>query len=192
MSDLQTPMQRNMKGLVGIFGKPEPCVPSMPTMTLICDEVHDPGNLGSLLRCAAAAGVQFVVLTPSCADVWGLKALRAGMGAQFRIPVYQGMSWVEISECMARNKSIIRVAEGCALQNYSQVDWTVPSALVVGSEAHGPSESAIAAAHESIGIPMTDEVESLNVAMAGAVVLFEAKRQRDQKSPISLLPTSEN
>ncbi|CAN8067752.1 unnamed protein product [Agarophyton chilense] len=171
----------NPQGLVGIFEKPHPCLPDFPTMSLICEEVRDPGNLGSLLRCAAASGVQFVALTPGCADVWSLKALRAGMGAQFRVRVRQGMSWVDIVDYMKKNEISIRVADGFAKKNYSLVDWTIPSALIVGSEATGPSEAAFSAAHEKIAIPMSGEVESLNVAMAGAAILFEAKRQRDNK-----------
>lgn len=165
--------------MVGIFEKPSPDLPNIPTFSLICDEVHDPGNLGSLLRCAAAAGVHFVALTPGCADAWGLKALRAGMGAQFRVSLCQGMSWPSIVECMKRSNTTIRIAEGCAEKDYALVDWSVPSALVVGSESIGPSKAALSAGHERIAIPMSDDVESLNVAMAGAIILFEAKRQRN-------------
>ncbi|KAI0564831.1 RNA methyltransferase [Gracilaria domingensis] len=169
----------NPQGLVGIFEKPHLTLPERPIMSLICEEVRDPGNLGSLLRCAAASAVQFVALTPGCADVWSLKALRAGMGAQFRIPVRQGMSWADIIAYMRKNDIRVCIADGSAGKSYSFINWSIPSALIVGSEATGPSEAAFGAAHEKIAIPMAMEVESLNVAMAGAVILFEAKRQRD-------------
>lgn len=154
-------------------------MPKSPTLALICDEIRDPGNLGSLLRSAAAAGVQAVALTRGCADAWGLKALRSGMGAQFRVPITSDMEWSQIRAYCDATKMNIKVAEGSSKLSYTQIDWRAPSALVIGSEAQGPSVEAFKAAHHKISIPMSDHVESLNAAMAGAVILFEAKRQRE-------------
>lgn len=164
--------------MVAVFDKPEVSLPVHTSLSLICDEVRDPGNLGTLLRSAAGAGVDTVLLTAGCADIWNLKVLRSGMGAQFRLPIKSGMSWKEIVDYLESMKTVIRVAEGSTQASYSHVDWTIPSALVIGSEADGPSETAFAVAHESIGIPMASGVESLNAAMAGTIILFEAQRQR--------------
>ncbi|XP_043976341.1 rRNA methyltransferase 3A, mitochondrial [Gambusia affinis] len=90
------------QGVIAIFARPDPARlsfsqrdPSLP-LSLICDNVRDPGNLGTMLRCAAAAGCQDVLLTKGCVDVWEPKVLRAGMGAHFRLPVYPNLDWDEI------------------------------------------------------------------------------------------------
>lgn len=166
------------QGLVAVFDRPNPQLPPLPSLTLICDQVRDPGNVGTLLRSAAAAGVGAVLMTAGCADVWGLKALRAGMGAQFRLPIKCGMTWSHISDYVELTNSVLRVAEASSDIDYTQVDWSVPSALVVGSEADGPSAEAFSACEEKVSIPLSLQMESLNAAVAGAVILFEAKRQR--------------
>lgn len=147
--------------------------------------------MGTLMRSAAGAGVDGVILTSGCADVWSLKALRAGMGAQFRLPIISNMKWPTLSEyllckykcsvCVADGESSNRVSRGnCAAASvhYADYDWTMPSALVVGSEADGPSADAQALAQYKVSIPLSNDVESLNAAVAGAVILFEARRQR--------------
>lgn len=168
----------NIQGLVGIFERPNSALPQQPHLTLICDNIHDPGNLGSLLRSAAGAGVNAVCLSTGCADVWGLKALRAGMGAQFRLPIQTGMKWEQIEAYVRRADARVRVAEGGGVE-YTAVHWGGISALVVGSEAEGVSMEAREMADEMVGIGLGGGVESLNAAMAGAVILFEAKRQRE-------------
>lgn len=156
--------------------------------------MRDPGNVGTLLRAAAGAGADGVLLTPGCADPWGLKALRAGMGAQLRMPVVCGVGWPAID-------ALLRADLGCAVcvadgddagsarpaadrrpsVGYAQHDWTAPSALVVGSEADGPSAEAHALASARVSIPMANGMESLNAGVAGAVILFEASRQRGEQ-----------
>lgn len=155
--------------------------------------MRDPGNVGTLLRAAAGAGADGVVLAPGCADPWGLKALRAGMGAQLRMPMLTGVAWPEIeallvadlgcSVCVADGDDA-GGAEGAFVRRssvgYADHDWTGPSALVVGSEADGPSAEARAMATTRVSIPMANGMESLNAGVAGAVILFEASRQRAQ------------
>lgn len=159
--------------------RPERTLPSDATLVLIADEVHDPGNLGTLLRSAAASGANAVATTTGCADVWGLKALRAGMGAQFHIPVQTTMQWDSLT-CYTRDNRLhvyVAAASHDAVP-YTNVDWRLPSALIIGSEANGASPAAFAAAETAVYIPMAAAVESINAAMAGTVVLFEAQRQR--------------
>lgn len=164
-----------------MFKRPISNLPALSTLTLVCDEISDPGNLGTLLRSAAGAGVQAVALTPGCADVWSLKALRAGMGAQFRLPSQSNMTWTQIQDYIRASGGRIRVAEGKSSTLYTHVDWSVPCALVIGSEAEGPSVEAFNAADEKIAIPLEAGVESLNAGMAGAIILFEASRQRREQ-----------
>lgn len=105
--------------------------------------------------------------------------LRSGMGAQFRLPTQPNMTWPEIVHYLEAIGSQIRIAEGASDTLYTDVNWTVPSALVIGSEAEGPSEGALQTRHRKVAIPLASGVESLNAAMAGSVILFEARRQRN-------------
>lgn len=173
VSDTQQPA-----GILGVFPMPTPPLPRTPTRVLILDRVSDPGNMGTLLRTAAAAGVDVVVLSPGCADPYNPKTLRGGMGAHFRIPVV-GAEWPEIvGYCESVN---VYVAAGDGDTPYYAPDWTSPSALIIGSEAHGVGTEADALATKRIYIPMAAQTESLNAAMAAGVILFEAARQRQVK-----------
>ena len=156
-------------------------------LLLICDRLSDPGNLGTLLRSAAAARVDAAFLAPGTVDAFNPKVVRAGMGAHFRLPL-ESLDWDKIGE---RVKGLsVRLAEAQSPRfasnlksqiRYDQANWTQPSALIIGSEADGPSEAARACAAESIYIPMPGETESLNAAIAGSIILFEAVRQRSGK-----------
>jgi len=170
------------QGVVAVVGRPSTSVVPGSTLLLALDGVADPGNVGTLLRSAAAAGADGVVLTKGCADVWSPKALRAGMGAQLRLPVLTGFEPDGVV-AWARGRGLrLRVADGSGVMAYDGVDWAAPSVLVVGGEAEGPSAALLAAADEVVAIPMLGEVESLNAAVAGSVVLYEARRQRSVAS----------
>jgi RNA methyltransferase, TrmH family len=148
--------------------------PSANSLLLICDGLADPGNLGTLLRTAAAAHVDSTLLAPGTVDPFNPKVLRGSMGAHFRIPI-ETLDWEQIK---ARTAGLqVRLAEATGGARYDEVDWKVPSALIVGSEADGPSTEARALAGQSIYIPMPGGSESLNAAVAGSVILFEAVRQ---------------
>jgi TrmH family RNA methyltransferase len=174
----------NPQGVVATF--PMLNWPSPPSVTgeplvLICDDVQDPGNLGTLLRTAEAAGVSAVWLTPRCVDIYSPKVVRAAMGAHFRLPFYPEQDWSEIANSLSALgiADLIYATEADASRPYDAVDWTKPSALIVSNEAHGLSEEATSfASGGSISIPMHGDAESLNVATAAAVILFEAARQR--------------
>jgi TrmH family RNA methyltransferase len=163
------------QGIVGVFPLPTPNVPRSPQHILILDAISDPGNLGTILRAAAAAGVDLVLLAPGCVDPYNDKVLRGGMGAHFRVPVIN-QSWDKIAEtCSGLNVSLAEMNGDLA---YDAADWSGAWALIVGSEAHGASEQAGALAHQRVHIPMAAATESLNAAIAAAVILFEAARQR--------------
>ncbi len=163
------------QGIVGVFPIPTPNIPRSPQHVLILDAIRDPGNLGTILRSAAASGVDLVLLAPGCVDPYNDKVLRGGMGAHFRVPVIN-QSWDKIAEtCTGLNISLA-VMDGNL--SYDAANWSQPWALIVGSEAHGASEQAGLLAHQRVYIPMAAETESLNAAMAAAVILFEAARQR--------------
>lgn len=150
--------------------------PGQSGLALMVDGVRDPGNLGTLLRSAAAAGVDQVILLPGVTDVWAPKVLRAGMGAHFRVAIRQAQGAAQAAEWIAGLQPWLATAAGAHL--YTAVDWTRPSALIIGGEARGAGAAAGVAAGREIRIPLAGGVESLNAAVAGSIILFEARRQR--------------
>ena len=146
------------------------------TFALILDAIRDPGNAGTLLRSAAAAGVQAVIFGPQTVDPFNDKVLRAGMGAHFRVPLRICATWEQVRRILGSGPGLY-LAEADAQLAYDQVDWCTPCALVVGGEASGAGAPARAES-TAIAIPMHSGVESLNAAVAGSVILFEAARQR--------------
>ncbi len=154
--------------------KPQP-LPTQPAQLLILDAIANPGNLGAMLRTAAASGADAVLLGPDCVDAHNPKVVRGAMGAHFRLPVAH-LNWSQIENYADPLTVWLSDAHGNTL--YTEVDWRGPSALIVGNEARGVGREARALAHGSVKIPMAHETESLNAAMATAVILFEAFRQR--------------
>ncbi|NWX97783.1 MRM3 methyltransferase, partial [Nothoprocta ornata] len=225
-SDVVTP-----QGLLGIFSKPDYTKMAYPAdqlsnslpLVLICDNIRDPGNLGTILRSAAGAGCKKVLLTKGCVDAWEPKVLRAGMGAHFRVPIIANLDWESLPEklpagvrvCVADNRDAgvrteleptaestpgtleshpgacpgageARAAAGDAgmalvAQQYHESWAWPPVAVVVGGETQGLSAGALRLAAGTGGrrlvIPVAPGVDSLNSAVAAAILLFEGKRQ---------------
>ncbi len=170
VSDTQQP-----SGILAVFAIPKPPIPRGATRVLILDAVREPGNLGTILRTAAAAGVQMAILAPGCVDPFNPKVMRSGMGAHFRLPIVEA-SWTEIAAfCQDLTIYAASADSACA---YTAVDWQSAWALIVGNEAHGISREAQQMSQRIISIPMSAASESINVASAAAVILFETQRQR--------------
>lgn len=152
-------------------------LPDLTNFILIPDQIRDPGNLGTLIRTAAATGVQAMYLPPETADAFAPKVVRAGMGAHFRLPM-QEMDWDEIKQvCMEANLQIF-LADMAGL-SFWETDLRGPLAMIVGGEAEGASEQARELANATVSIPMPGKAESLNAGIAGAVLMFEIVRQRN-------------
>lgn len=149
--------------------------PERPTLLLILDKLRDPGNLGSALRTAEAAGAEGVLLTPGTVDAYNPKVVRGGMGAHFRLSIRTGC-WSEIAA--ATQGLQVWMAEVRGGVPYYDVDWSPPSAIIIGNEAHGASKKAQELARSRVCIPMPGQAQSLNAAVAAGVILFEAARQR--------------
>ena len=149
--------------------------PPSLSLALVVDRLRDPGNLGSILRSANAAGVEQVILAPKTVDPYNPKVVRGAMGAHFRLPIV-ALSWPEIAETLTDIQVLLADARG--ERTCYEVDWTRPSALIIGGEAHGASREAAELAMATIAIPMHGGAESLNAAVAASVILFEAARQR--------------
>jgi RNA methyltransferase, TrmH family len=149
-------------------------------LLLVLDAVSDPGNLGTILRSALAADCDEVLLAPGCADPLGPKVVRAGSGAHFHLPLREMASWKEIGAALqgAPPAHQVLLAQADARQPYDSFDLTQRTALIIGNEAHGPSQDAQRLATAGLSIPMWNKVESLNAAIAASVVLFEGARQR--------------
>jgi len=169
-SDTVTP-----PGLLAVVPMADVPPPERATCTLVVDEVRTPGNLGAILRSAAASGVDQVVLAPGTVDPYNPKVVRGGAGAHFYLPLLS-LSWPEIETRLQGLDVWLAAAEGDL--PYTQVDWRRPLALIIGGEAQGASAEALARANGQVTIPMERGVESLNVAVAASVLLFEIARQR--------------
>lgn len=165
-------------GILAVFHMPatlESATARAAPIILVLDGLRDPGNLGACLRVAAGADCRHVLLAPGCVDLYNPKVVRGAMGAHARLLVWQS-SWSEIrSACEGRD---VWVADASGRRDYDAVDWRQPNAVVIGAEAAGISPEARALAAGALRIPLANQVESLNAAVACGVILFEAARQR--------------
>jgi TrmH family RNA methyltransferase len=144
---------------------------------LVLEDVQDPGNVGSMLRSAAAAGITHVLLSRTSAFAWSPKVLRAAQGAHFLLNIVEGVDVVAYARSYC-GRSLALVPHGVGVRRLYDVDMTGPTAIFIGNEGGGLSAELVAAATHGVTIPMPGKVESLNAAAAGAVCLFEMARQR--------------
>jgi len=147
------------------------------TLLLVADQVRDPGNLGSLLRIADSAGVDAFLMTEGCVDLYNPKVVRSAAGAHFHVKMTRGVELARLKGDMSGRVSLLGL-DPRGDMNYLNVDMTNPVALTVGNEAFGIIEEDQGVLDGTIHIGMPGRSESLNVASAAAVVLFEAIRQR--------------
>ncbi|EGZ45356.1 TrmH family RNA methyltransferase [Neisseria wadsworthii 9715] len=155
-----------------------PDEPSLPNNgdCVVLEQVQDPGNIGTILRSAAAAGVRQIVLSKECADVWSPKVLRAGMGAHFLLKLY---TRADLNIWRERYfGQVWATALGHNNQSLYNINLKQPCAWIFGNEGSGVSQVMQEAANGTVRIPMLGETESLNVAMAATICLFEQMRQR--------------
>ncbi|HZV61351.1 MAG TPA: RNA methyltransferase [Methylophilaceae bacterium] len=160
-------------GILAVAKIPHLAAPKEPGFAVLLEDIQDPGNLGSILRSAAAAGVEVAYLSTGCADVWSPKTLRGGQGAQFMLPVVEKSDLIAVSTEF-RGTLLAASLKGETL--YS-MNLTGPIAFVFGNEGAGLTDEMLHAATHRVRIPMPGNVESLNAAAAAAVCLFEHVRQ---------------
>jgi len=148
------------------------------TLVVVCIDIRDPGNLGTVLRSAEAAGAGAVVCCDGSVDIYNPKVVRASAGSLFHVPVVAGGEPVEVLERLgaAKLQRLGTAAEGG--ESLDEIDLRSPVAFVLGNEAHGLPERVDACIDRRVTIPMAGRTESLNVGMAAAVLCFEAARQR--------------
>jgi TrmH family RNA methyltransferase len=147
-------------------------------LIVVLHQINTPSNAGAILRAAEAAGASGVIATKGATDLFAPKTLRGAMGSAFRLPVWTDADFAEAIDWCKERRITIYAADLRAPKNHTEIDWRRACAVVFGSEAHGLSNAETAAAQERIRIPMRAPVESLNVAVAASVILYEAARQR--------------
>jgi TrmH family RNA methyltransferase len=173
ISETETP-----PGIAAILPFPEntPPAPGVPLL-VIADGVRDPGNLGTMLRTALGAGATAFYTTPSTVDLYNPKVVRAAMGVHFRLALRSNVGWdlldQELAHCAA-----VWGADAGGETLYTAADLTQPTALIIGNEDRGISPEGLDRCTDLLAIPLAGGLESLNAAMASAVILFEAARQR--------------
>lgn len=161
-------------GIIALVATPPHTAPATEGFCLLLDGVQDPGNVGSILRTAAAAGVDQVWLTPGCADIWSPKVVRAGMGAHFLVPLLER---IDVTTALDQFKGKLATTTLDDAKSLYETDLRGDLVLALGSEGAGVSEALLARAEIRIRIPMAPKVESLNVGAAAAICLFERMRQ---------------
>ncbi len=166
---------RQPQGVVAVVRQPQLAV--RPGLRLVLDGIQDPGNLGTLLRSAAAVGAGLVVTTGGSCDAFSPKVARAAMGAHFLVPLRTDVAYADLAKLTDTAGRVFAAGSDGAL-DYDLVDWRQPATLIIGNEAHGISRELLALADAQVAIPLPGGIESLNAAVAGSIVLFEALRQQ--------------
>lgn len=177
MNALATTVQPD--GIVAVAPR-KPAIPlSLPQtgLGLALETVRDPGNLGTIVRSAAAAGVEGLWVSADSADLDHPKVLRASAGAWFRLPMTVSPDLQEVASQCRQQGIPVFATSAQADKTYWEIDWCRPSLVLLGNEGAGLSPELVALADRSIRIPMTNEMESLNVALSAALIAYEAYRQ---------------
>ena len=171
LSELKTP-----GGIIALIPIPQPGIRLTDSVfALLLEDIQDPGNLGSILRSAAAAGCDAVFLSQGCADAWSPRVLRAAMGGHFALSIHEQQDLVVIAESFDGS---LLAASLQARSTLYECDLRGKLAFMIGNEGAGLTGDLLACATGIVAIPMPGRVESLNAAAAAAVCLFEAVRQR--------------
>lgn len=154
-----------------LFERPKPIAVALETL-------QDPGNVGTIIRATEAAGGSGVALSSGSAEPYSPKALRSSMGSAFRLPIARRVAPATMIEAAKERGLRVFATAPVGAELYTDIDWTGPSLLVIGNEGAGLSPESLALADTIVTIPLSHPVESLNAALAAAVILFEAMRQR--------------
>jgi RNA methyltransferase, TrmH family len=179
---LSAAMTEHPQGVAALVEAPQftvhamfPSAPGPAPLVVIAASLQDPGNLGTLVRSAEAFGATGMILLPGTVSLWNAKTLRASSGSAFRLPV---LALTAEAAFTALRDHGVRILAAVARDGDSEADLHGPSALLIGNEGSGLPEAWIAQADARVTIPFTGAVESLNAAIAGSVLLYDAMRQR--------------
>jgi len=179
---------KTSQGAIGLFVQPtwpKPWeTPLQSGLVLVACELRDPGNLGTIIRMGEAAGARGLLLAKGTVDPYHPKALRASMGSLFRLPVVSVILDEKVTDTLTGSAQVVATVSQGGIAPW-EADLTRPTFLLVGQEAAGLPEPLLERATVRVTIPMAKQVESLNVATATAMLLYEAIRQRTTRPPHS-------
>ncbi len=175
LAETETP--QGVIAVVDLPATPLPTFDAHDGFVLILDGVRDPGNVGTLIRAAAAAGCDAVITIAGTADAFAPKVVRSAMGAHFRLPVVADCDWKIVGPALAALPTVVG-ADGAASLLYDAVNWTRGCAIIIGNEDHGLSAEGRRWCTATARIPMARSVESLNASVSGAIMVYEVVRQR--------------
>jgi len=147
-------------------------------LLVVLHQINNPVNVGAILRTSEAAGAAGVIATRNTTDPFSPKSLRGAMGSAFRLPIWNGPSYVEMIDWCRQGGIATICSDVDATTSHTEIDWTGPSALILGRESTGLTPEELELADHRVSIPMKGMAESLNVAVAAGVLLFESARQR--------------
>ncbi|MDO4321342.1 MAG: RNA methyltransferase [Lachnospiraceae bacterium] len=147
-------------------------------LVMALENIQDPGNLGTILRTAEGAGVTGVLMSAGCVDIYNPKVIRSTMGSVYRMPFYYAENWEGALNSLKQAGVSVYAAHLRGRDTHDRQDYRSPSAFLIGNESRGLSEETAAFADTYIRIPMCGQVESLNAAVASAILMYEANRQR--------------
>jgi RNA methyltransferase, TrmH family len=147
---------------------------------LILDMIRDPGNMGTIIRTADAAGLTGVVITGGCVDAYNPKVVRSTMGSIFHIPLYYFDTGIDAIRFLKAKGIKIYASHLKGACSIYEADLTCPAAIIIGSEADGISEDTALQADMLVRIPMNGKAESLNASVAAGIIMYEAVRQRQK------------
>ncbi len=148
-------------------------------LLLVLENLQDPGNLGTILRTGEGAGVTGIIMSRDTVDIYNPKVIRSTMGSIFRVPFVYADNMEQVMEFLKKNQ-ITAYAAHLDGTNYTKEDYRKSSAFFIGNEGNGLSDGLTRAADRKIKIPMSGNVESLNAAMAAGLLMYEARRQREE------------
>lgn len=169
-------------GLLAVVRKTERMLADIqPGLVVFCVEIQDPGNLGTIIRSADAAGAKGVILSRGTVDLYNQKVIRSTQGSLFHLPIVQVKDTLETVGQLKKRGWRVVATEGGGAKPHFKADLTGPVAILVGNEGAGLPEDVLKSADEVVSIPMPGKAESLNAAMAATVILYEAVRQRWSK-----------
>jgi TrmH family RNA methyltransferase len=173
---------QHAQGVLLVCAVPKNQLPPALSFMLALDQINDPGNLGTILRAAAALDVDGVLLTPGTTDPFAPKALRAAMGAQLHLPIqWQDAAGIKalcasVTPSLLLTSSVMDSAHACW-----DLDLTRPLCLIIGNEANGISSALLSLSDRDVRIPIAEKTESFNAAIAAAILMYEINRQRKTK-----------
>ena len=177
MSDTQTP-----QGILCLVKIPsyslEDVLAGENPLILVLEDLQDPGNVGTILRTGEGAGVTGVIMSRNTVDLFNPKTIRSTMGSVYRMPFFCAEDMGAVMDALSARRICTCAAHLRGERSYTQEDYRRPCAFLIGNEGNGLSDSLAGRADRLVRIPMAGKVESLNAAIASAVLMYEANRQR--------------